>query len=95
MVEQVWFPIWLNDLLEKRNLKEEEAFLKNHKDKTTISADLLPLKQSNETFFEIGERPTKEYTKNLHFPLWLIVILLFIVERCWSEWKYGKKNETF
>jgi len=93
LVEQVWFPIWLNDLLEKKHLNEDKMFLQH--DKTTISTDLLPLKQSDETIFVVGEKLTKEVTKSLHCPLWLIVILLFMAERFWSERKYGKKNKAF
>ncbi|MGB1206118.1 MAG: BatA domain-containing protein [Chitinophagales bacterium] len=90
LVEQVWFPIWLNDLLEKKPLSDKQALLK--RDITTITTNLLPLNQSEKSVFKVGEKVKKEISKSLHFPLWLLVIFLFVVERFWSEWKYGKKK---
>ena len=57
LVLQVWFPIWLNDLLEKKHL--QKTYQLSEHDATTISTNLLPITQSEKSVFRKEEKAKK------------------------------------
>ncbi len=77
------FPEWMLSLLNRENLIAPAAgFARRHLDERRISAaQLLPVTKATAT-----TKP-KQAAHNLHFPFWILAILLFVLERWVAERK--------
>ena len=78
-------------MLEKKHL--QKTYQLSEHDATTISTNLLPITQSEKSVFRKEEKAKKVVSTSLHFPLWLLIVLLFAIERFWAEGKYRKKSK--